>query len=92
MLQATKCHFGNGAQVNSVGSPAGTLAPSLSATVGFQVRIDNPFPANITQIANQGTVTSPQITNLPVLTTPPRPLGTPPVIPPPPTIVPIGAR
>jgi len=82
---------GNGAQVNSVGSPAGTLAPSLSATVGFQVRIDNPFPANITQIANQGTVTSPQITNLPVLTTPPRPMGTPPVIPPPPTIVPIGA-
>lgn len=81
---------GTGAQVNSVGSPVGTLAPALSATVAFQVRIDNPFPANVTQVANQGTVTSPQIANPPVLTSPPRPVGTPPVIPPPPTVVPIG--
>lgn len=81
---------GNGSQVNSVGSPPGTIAPTLAATVAFQVTINNPLPADITQIANQGTVTSPQILTPPVLTSPVPPAGEPPIIPPEPTVVAIG--
>lgn len=81
---------GNGSQVNNVGSPPGTIAPASAAIVGFQVTINNPVPANITQITNQGTVTSPQILNPPLLTSTVPPAGEPPVVPPQPTVVPIG--
>ncbi|MGC1395474.1 MAG: hypothetical protein WA828_14420, partial [Coleofasciculaceae cyanobacterium] len=81
---------GNGSQVNNVGSPPGILAPNSAAIVGFQVAIDNPVPASITQIVNQGTVTSPEILSPPLLTSIVPPAGEPPVVPPQPTIVPIG--
>lgn len=81
---------GNGSQVNNVGSPPGILAPNSAAIVGFQVAIDNPVPASITQIVNQGTVTSPEILSPPLLTSTVPPAGEPPLVPPQPTIVPIG--
>lgn len=81
---------GSGSQVNSVGSPPGILAPASAATVGFQVTINNPIPASITQIVNQGTVTSPQILSPPLLTSTVPPAGSPPAVPPQPTVVPIG--
>lgn len=81
---------GNGSQINNVGSPTGVLAPSTSAAVAFQVTINNPVPPDVTQIVNQGTVTSPEILNPPVLTSNVPPGDEPPVVPPQPTVVPIG--
>lgn len=40
----------------------GTLAPAAAATIMFQVQIENPLPANVTQISCQGSVTA---TNFP---------------------------
>jgi len=79
---------GNGAPVNSNGAPAGQIDPSQSATVEFQVRINN--PPGVTQISNQGRVTGPQIINPPVVTNPPTGVGTPGDNPSGPTITPIG--
>ncbi|HEY9667913.1 MAG TPA: hypothetical protein V6C91_13965, partial [Coleofasciculaceae cyanobacterium] len=79
---------GNGAPVNSVGSPPGEIAPSQTATVQFQVRINN--PPGVTQITNQGAVTGTQIIQPPVLTVPPISPTSPPDQPPSPTVVPIG--
>ena len=54
--------FANGALVNSPGEPNGQINPGKSAIASFQVKIANPLPANVTQISNQGTVKSDQVT------------------------------
>lgn len=48
---------GNGAGDASVGVDVGSLAAGGgTATITFRVTIDNPLPAGVTQVANQGTV------------------------------------
>jgi uncharacterized repeat protein (TIGR01451 family) len=68
---------GNGAQVNSVGAPLGQIAPQQTATVQFQVRINN--PPGVTEIRNIGTVSGPQVppTQTPLTTVPVGPSGEP---------------
>ena len=51
---------GSGSLVNNPGAPAGQVAIAGTATVQFQVTINQ--PPNVTQIENQGTVTSDQQT------------------------------
>lgn len=53
-----------------------------TATVQFQVRINNPLPAGVVQIQNQALIVSDQVTEPPVLTNPPINTG--------PTINPVG--
>jgi uncharacterized repeat protein (TIGR01451 family) len=45
-------------QVHSPGAFDGVIGPGGTATVTFQVRVDDPFPPNVTQVANQGFVNS----------------------------------
>ncbi|MCP2731265.1 hypothetical protein NJ959_22840, partial [Symplocastrum sp. BBK-W-15] len=59
---------GNGAPVNSIGTPTGIIGPLLSANVEFQVRINN--PPGVTQVANQGSIFGSQIISQPVKTNP----------------------
>jgi LPXTG-site transpeptidase (sortase) family protein len=47
---------GNTAGDTSVAVDVGTLAPGASVTITFQVTIDNPLPAGVDQVANQGVV------------------------------------
>jgi uncharacterized repeat protein (TIGR01451 family) len=49
-----------GALINSPGLPAGTIysGAGREAIVTFQVRVNTPIPAGLTDIVNQGTVTS----------------------------------
>ncbi len=81
--------FVNGSPASSPSQPpaSGTLNPgdSETATVQFQVRINNPLPEGVVQIQNQGSVVSDQVNQPPVLTTPPIDLNNPS-----PTINPIG--
>jgi uncharacterized repeat protein (TIGR01451 family) len=58
---------GNGAPVNSAGAPPGQIAAGQTATVEFQVRINN--PPGVTEIRNIGRVNGPQI--IPSVPTPP---------------------
>jgi len=71
---------GDGALVNSVGAPVGEIAPDDTATVQFQVSINN--PPGVTQIENQGAVASDQVILPPLLTEAPVTGG--------PDIIPIG--
>jgi uncharacterized repeat protein (TIGR01451 family) len=71
---------GDGALVNSVGAPAGEIAPDDTAIVEFQVSINN--PPTVTQIENQGAVASDQVILPPLLTEAPVTGG--------PDIIPIG--
>lgn len=78
--------FVNGSQVSSPSQPpaSGILNPGTpeTATVQFQVRINNPLPAGVVQIQNQALIVSDQVREPPVLTNPPINTG--------PTINPIG--
>jgi len=71
--------------VNSQGEPTGQINAGESAIASFQVTIANPLPTNVTQISNQGTVKSDQVTQ-PVATDDPTVGGTAD-----PTITPIGS-
>ncbi len=71
---------GDGALVNSVGASPGEIAPDDTATVQFQVSINN--PPGVTQIENQGAVASDQVILPPLLTEAPVTGG--------PDIIPIG--
>ncbi|MBX3052028.1 MAG: DUF11 domain-containing protein [Caldilineaceae bacterium] len=53
--------MGNGAGHTSVRVNVGTLPGKTSATIAFRVKIDSPLPAGVTQVANQGTVSSAQL-------------------------------
>jgi uncharacterized repeat protein (TIGR01451 family) len=69
----------------SVGVNVGTLADGGTATVTFDVTINNPLPAGVTQITCQGTVTAPSLpTGVP--TDDPTPPGTMD-----PTVIPVSA-
>jgi uncharacterized repeat protein (TIGR01451 family) len=50
-----------GQAINSPGAPAGTIAPGATATITFRVLVDNPLAPNVTQVVNQGTVTSNEV-------------------------------
>ncbi|MGB5048858.1 MAG: SdrD B-like domain-containing protein, partial [Caldilineaceae bacterium] len=52
---------GNGAGHTSVRVNVGTLPGKTSATITFRVTINTPLPAGVTQVANQGTVSSTQL-------------------------------
>ncbi|NQV07014.1 DUF11 domain-containing protein [bacterium] len=56
-----------------VGVDFGAMAGGGTATVTFRVVLDDPFPLGITEVANQGTVTSDQLP--PVLTDDPDAAG-----------------
>lgn len=56
---------GNGGGDTSVAVNLGTIADGASATITFDVVIANPLPAGVTQVSNQGTVTSDSLTGLP---------------------------
>lgn len=43
-------------EIRSPGSFAGVIPAGATATVVFQVRVNDPFPSNVTQVANQGFV------------------------------------
>jgi uncharacterized repeat protein (TIGR01451 family) len=53
---------GNTAGDTSVGVNVGTLPDAGSATITFDVTVDDPLPAGITQISSQGTLTSDSLT------------------------------
>jgi uncharacterized repeat protein (TIGR01451 family) len=78
--------FVNGSPVNSPSQApsSGILNPGTpeTATVQFQVRINNPLPEGVVQIQNQALIVSDQVREPPVLTNPPINTG--------PTINPIG--
>lgn len=78
--------FVNGRPVSSPSQAprSGILTPGTpeTATVQFQVRINNPLPAGVVQIQNQALIVSDQVREPPVLTNPPINTG--------PTINPIG--
>ena len=50
--------FVGGGLVNSPGAPPGQIAAGATATVTFRITFANPLPRGVTQIANQGTITS----------------------------------
>jgi uncharacterized repeat protein (TIGR01451 family) len=50
-----------GQAINSPGAFSGTIAPGGTATITFQVDVDNPLAAGVTQLVNQGTVTSNEV-------------------------------
>lgn len=56
---------GNSGGDISVGVDIGTIADGASVTVTFDVVIDNPLPAGVTQITCQGVVSSDILTGLP---------------------------
>lgn len=78
--------FVNGSRVSSPSQPptSGILLPGTAEAVNvqFQVRINNPFPEGVSQIQNQGSITSDQVRQPPLLTTTPTSPG--------PTVTPIG--
>lgn len=78
--------FVNGSPVSSPSQAprSGILNPGTpeTATVQFQVRINNPLPEGVVQIQNQALIVSDQVREPPVLTNPPINTG--------PTIDPIG--
>ncbi|MEO8893239.1 MAG: DUF11 domain-containing protein, partial [Coleofasciculaceae cyanobacterium] len=78
--------FVNGSPVSSPSQAprSGILNPGTpeTATVQFQVRINNPLPAGVVQIQNQALIVSDQVREPPVLTNPPINTG--------PTINPVG--
>ncbi|HYU36070.1 MAG TPA: IPTL-CTERM sorting domain-containing protein [Thermoanaerobaculia bacterium] len=75
---------GNGGGDTSVGVNLGTIADGGGVTITFDVLINNPLPAGVTQIVCQGTVSSDTLTNL--LTDDPTPPG-----PTDPTVIPVVA-
>ncbi len=56
---------GNAANDKIVRVTIGTLPGGSSVTVNFQVTINNPLPAGVTQISNQGTVSGSNIVSAP---------------------------
>jgi uncharacterized repeat protein (TIGR01451 family) len=50
---------GNGAGHTSITVTVGTIAPGASVTITFRVRIDDPLPAGLNQVSNQGFVNVP---------------------------------
>jgi large repetitive protein len=59
-----------GQAINSPGAAAGTIAAGATATITFRVIVDNPLAPGVTQVVNQGTVTSNEVP--PVRTDDPR--------------------
>ncbi len=55
---------GNTAGNTSVGVSLGTVAGRSTATLSFRVTINTPLPAGVTQVTNQGSVTSSQLPTL----------------------------
>jgi uncharacterized repeat protein (TIGR01451 family) len=70
-----------GQAINSPGAPVGTIASGATATITFRVDVDNPLAAGVTQLVNQGIVTSNEVppikTNDPNTPTPDDPTVTP---------------
>src|SRR5204862_206068 len=58
--------FVGGQPINTPGDPAGQLNDGETATIIFRVTINNPVPAGVTQVSNQGTVSA---TNHPAVPT-----------------------
>ncbi len=56
---------GNDAGDINVGVGVGTIADENSVTIMFEVTINNPLPAGVTEVANQGFVSSDTLTDLP---------------------------
>lgn len=56
---------GNGAGDSSVGLDLGTIAATGSVTITFDLTIDNPLPAGVTTVSNQGTVSGGNFTSVP---------------------------
>ena len=48
--------YASATAINSPGAQMGMVEAQAKATITFQVRVANPVPAGVTQIANQGTV------------------------------------
>jgi uncharacterized repeat protein (TIGR01451 family) len=56
--------YASGGQVDSPGEPSGQINAGESATIVFRVKIDDPLPAGVTQISNQGIVSATGIASL----------------------------
>lgn len=79
---------GNGVGDTGVVWTIGALAPGQSVRISFSVRVDDPFPAGVTEVANQGIVASDQLPDLPTdnpVTGDPLDPTVTPIVPPPPT-------
>ncbi|MEO7910365.1 MAG: hypothetical protein ABIV47_12015, partial [Roseiflexaceae bacterium] len=50
-----------GQAINSLGAPAGTLAAGGTATIIFRVTVDNPLAPGVTQLVNQGIISSNEV-------------------------------
>lgn len=48
--------FQSGAPVNSSGAFGGVIAPGATATIVYDVTVDNPLPSGVTSVSNQGFV------------------------------------
>ncbi len=57
--------LGNGAGDTSVLVNVGTLGGGQSVAIDYEVTVDSPFPAGVTQLANQGTVSGNNFANEP---------------------------
>jgi len=62
----TAMPFVGGQAINSPGAPTGQIAAGAVATIRFRVLVVNPLPSGVTQIVNQGVVSSSEVP--PVLT------------------------
>jgi uncharacterized repeat protein (TIGR01451 family) len=50
-----------GQAINSPGAPSGRIDPGGTATITFRVVVDNPLAPGVTQLVNQGTVSSNEV-------------------------------
>jgi uncharacterized repeat protein (TIGR01451 family) len=48
--------YATATQIHSPGAFDGVIAPGATAIVTFKVKVDDPVPAGVTQVANQGTI------------------------------------
>jgi uncharacterized repeat protein (TIGR01451 family) len=56
--------YASSAPVNSPGALSGQIDAGASATIAFQVTIDNPLPAGVTQVSNQAVVNANAVTSV----------------------------
>ena len=56
--------YASSGPVNSAGALSGQILAGATATIAFQVTIDNPLPAGVTQVSNQAVVSANAVTSV----------------------------
>ena len=56
--------YASSGPVNSAGALSGQINAGATATIAFQVTIDNPLPAGVTQVSNQAVVSANAVTSV----------------------------